>query len=407
VKEYFNLYPHCVPINGKLGTTLYDFKNNTIYHLQSKESLILRGISRGERISKLKETHGAKNVENLLNLLTEKKIGEYGDTFVPREPYRKGSLKALQLDENIPLLNCFIELPCSCPKNCSHCYSPKINGCFACKKVANNYVLSNRDLGFYYNLVRDIISLGFSNIYFHGGDPLTNWGVTKEILQFSSILKLSNQKLYLLTNGKMLNEERANFLIQFNIVPIILFDYTTDSIDLKTIEEISHYFKEHVNQIIFNVVTSRNNVKKLNCLKQQLSELGIANIIPSIVINGKEESILYHEELPTFGCDINSFSYLGIYHPCLTGSLAITSDKKVVPCPRLESEVLMDLKEHNSLLDLFDRKEEVLKYWKLSLENIEPCGTCEFKRMCMDCRAAEVAFSNSLTQKSLCSYTGL
>ncbi|WP_427392352.1 SPASM domain-containing protein [Geobacillus icigianus] len=123
--------------------------------------------------------------------------------------------------------------------------------------------------------------------------------------------------------------------------------------------------------------------------------------------HGKEESILYHEELPTFGCDINSFSYLGIYHPCLTGSLAITSDKKVVPCPRLESEVLMDLKEHNSLLDLFDRKEKVLKYWKLSLENIEPCGTCEFKRMCMDCRAAEVAFSNSLNQKSLCSYRGL
>ncbi|BBW98292.1 hypothetical protein GsuE55_31250 [Geobacillus subterraneus] len=67
----------------------------------------------------------------------------------------------------------------------------------------------------------------------------------------------------------------------------------------------------------------------------------------------------------------------------------------------------MDLKEHNSLLDLFDRKEKVLKYWKLSLENIEPCGTCEFKRMCMDCRAAEVAFSNSLNQKSLCSYRGL
>ncbi len=74
MKEYFNLYPHCVPINGKLGTTLYDFKNNTIYHLQSKESLILRGISRGERISKLRETHGAKNVENLLNLFTEKKL---------------------------------------------------------------------------------------------------------------------------------------------------------------------------------------------------------------------------------------------------------------------------------------------------------------------------------------------
>ncbi|KDE48970.1 hypothetical protein DI43_01580 [Geobacillus sp. CAMR12739] len=71
----------------------------------------------------------------------------------------------------------------------------------------------------------------------------------------------------MLTNGEMLNEERADFLIQFNIVPIILFDYTTDSIDLKTIEEISHYFKEHVNQIIFNVVTSKNNVKKLNCFK--------------------------------------------------------------------------------------------------------------------------------------------
>lgn len=406
MKKYFNLYSHCVPVNGQLRSILYDFNKETAFHLKEKESIVINRIASGEEINYIKKDIDCNIVDKFINLLIDNKMGEFSNHFLPRETYRKGAIKNLLKDENIPMKNCFIELPCDCPKNCIHCNNTKINGCYSCRRATQT---GNKDLGFYYNLIRDIVALKFNNLYFHGGDPLSEWDFTKEVLHFTSLLISNEQNIFLLTGVSLLENEKVKFMLDFNITPIINIDFTSHSAEdtlrtVQSIEPISKIFNENSKNVIVNVLFSTENLRNYKLIYEKLHQIGIQHIIPSVLIKSLDDKVLYHLNLPVFTKDINTFSYLGEYHPCLSGTLAIGADKKVYPCPRMHEDPLMDLEQNDSFLDLFDEKADILKYWKLSLEKIEPCNKCEFRRMCGDCRAAEMEFSNNLTKKVICSY---
>lgn len=406
MKKYFNLYSHCVPVNGQLRSILYDFNKETAFHLKEKESIVINRIASGEEINYIKKDINCNIVDKFINLLIDNKMGEFSNHFLPRETYRKGAIKNLLKDENIPMKNCFIELPCDCPQNCIHCNNTKINGCYSCRRATQT---GNKDLGFYYNLIRDIVALKLNNLYFHGGDPLSEWDFTKEVLHFTSLLISNEQNIFLLTGVSLLENEKVKFMLDFNITPIINIDFTNHSAEdtlrtVQSIEPISKIFNEKSKNVIVNVLFSTENLRNYKLIYEKLHQIGIQHIIPSVLIKSLDDKVLYHQNLPVFTKDINTFSYLGEYHPCLSGTLAIGADKKVYPCPRMHEDPLMDLEQNDSFLDLFDEKADILKYWKLSLEKIEPCNKCEFRRMCGDCRAAEMEFSNNLTKKVICSY---
>ncbi len=406
MNKYFNLYSHCVPVNGQFRSILYDFNKETLFHLKEKESIIINLITNGKEIKEIKKNIDGNVVDEFINLLIDKNMGEYSNYFLPRETYRKGAIKNLLKDENIPMQNFFIELPCECNKNCIHCDNTKINGCYSCRKAIQT---DSKELGFYYNLMRDIVSLKVKNLYFHGGDPLLEWEFTKEILHFTSLLTPNEQNIFLQTNGSMLDNEKARFMLEYNITPIINIDFTGNNLEkamqiIQTMKTIVQNCNKNDKIIIVNVLFSTENLKNYKLIYEKLKQIGIQQIIPSVLIKSIDDKVVYHQNLPVFTKDINSFSYLGEYHPCLAGTLAIGADKKVYPCPRMHEEPLMDLGRKERFLDLFDEKENMLKYWKLSLEKIEPCSKCEFRRMCGDCRAAEWEFSNDFTKKTLCSY---
>ncbi|WP_255258077.1 radical SAM protein [Bacillus sp. AFS018417] len=406
MNKYFNLYSHCVPVNGQLRSTLYNFNEETVFHLKEKESIIINRIINGQEIKEIKKDIDGDIVDEFINLLIEKSMGEYSNNFLPRETYRKGAIKNLLKDENIPMQNCFIELPCECTKNCVHCDDTKINGCYSCKRATQTAI---KELGFYYNLMRDIVALKFKNLYFHGGDPLLEWEFTKEILHFTSLLTTNEQNIFIQTNGSLLDNDKVKFMLDFNITPIINIDFTSDNSEdilqmVKSIKTIVHNFNENHKNVIVNVLFSTESLKDFKLIYEKLHGIGVRHIIPSVLINSLDDKVVYHQYLPVFTKDINTFSYLGEYHPCLAGTLAVGADKKVYPCPRMHEEPLMDLENNERFLDLFDEKANIMKYWKLSLEKIEPCSKCEFRRMCGDCRAAEMEFSKDLTKKTLCSY---
>lgn len=404
MSKYFNLAFKTNQIIGKNHIVLYDFEMSISYHLQKTESEIIKDIIQGKQVQEIKEKYGEEKTEDFLSTLICKGLGFYSDSFVPKETFRNGVLKTLLTDENIRFQKFFVELPLNCNNSCSHCNTPKINSCLTCKVSSDKF--NKKDLGFYFSVLREVISLGCSNIYFHGGDPLSDWDFTDNILEFTSILKTESQNLFVITNGELMDEKKANFFMKHKITPIIVMDLTSYSIDLinNKLEKLDRLFGIKSKNIMFNLVIKRKQLSEFADLQNIFLNKEFNKISISIIVE-KEDPINYSKDLPLFSSDIDTFRYLESYHSCLTGTLALNANKKIYPCPSMSTEVIMDLSENKNFLKVFEQdKEKVLTYWKLSPEKIQPCNQCEFRRLCMDCRAVETFYSKDINKKGSCSY---
>jgi len=92
------------------------------------------------------------------------------------------------------------------------------------------------------------------------------------------------------------------------------------------------------------------------------------------------------------------------YHPCIGNILTISHTGNVLPCPMMRDHVLGNIRDRE-LYTIFEKgKEEIDKFWNLTLDNIEKCRDCEFRYACNDCRALEEKLTGKLTGKRLCNY---
>ncbi|WP_209475610.1 SPASM domain-containing protein [Thermococcus stetteri] len=75
------------------------------------------------------------------------------------------------------------------------------------------------------------------------------------------------------------------------------------------------------------------------------------------------------------------------YHDCLAGTVAVTADGYVLPCPLLRNYVVGDLKKES--LKRITRRKRLRAFWRTTKDAIPTCSNCPFKYICHDCRALE------------------
>jgi len=75
------------------------------------------------------------------------------------------------------------------------------------------------------------------------------------------------------------------------------------------------------------------------------------------------------------------------YNDCLAGTIAVSGDGYVTPCPLLRNYVVQDAKEKG--LKGVLRKKRLKSFWTLTKDKIETCSGCPFRYVCHDCRALE------------------
>ncbi len=75
------------------------------------------------------------------------------------------------------------------------------------------------------------------------------------------------------------------------------------------------------------------------------------------------------------------------YNDCLAGTIAVSGDGYVTPCPLLRNYVVQDARE-NGLKGVL-RKKRLKSFWTLTKDKIETCSGCPFRYVCHDCRALE------------------
>ncbi|WP_232194500.1 SPASM domain-containing protein [Thermococcus sp. PK] len=88
------------------------------------------------------------------------------------------------------------------------------------------------------------------------------------------------------------------------------------------------------------------------------------------------------------------------FHPCLSGTLAITAEGFALPCPLLRNFVVGSVRELS--LKQILRKRRLKRSWKLRKEEIEGCKLCPFSSTCHDCRALEYYASGDIMGLEYC-----
>jgi len=88
------------------------------------------------------------------------------------------------------------------------------------------------------------------------------------------------------------------------------------------------------------------------------------------------------------------------YHDCLAGTVAVTADGYVLPCPLLRNYVVGDLRRMT--LREAVRKKKLRVFWRMTKDRIEACATCPFRYICHDCRALEYQATGEIDGMEYC-----
>uniref|UniRef100_UPI0026064DCA SPASM domain-containing protein n=1 Tax=Thermococcus sp. TaxID=35749 RepID=UPI0026064DCA len=88
------------------------------------------------------------------------------------------------------------------------------------------------------------------------------------------------------------------------------------------------------------------------------------------------------------------------YHDCLAGTVAVTADGYLLPCPLLRNYVVVDLKEKGLREGL--RKKRLRDFWRVTKDSMDGCSKCPFKYICHDCRALEYQATGEIGGMEYC-----
>jgi len=88
------------------------------------------------------------------------------------------------------------------------------------------------------------------------------------------------------------------------------------------------------------------------------------------------------------------------YHDCLSGTVAVTAEGYVLPCPLIRNYVVGDLTRMT--LKEAVRKKRLRAFWRMTKDSIDTCSKCPFKYLCHDCRALEYQATGEIDGLEYC-----
>lgn len=383
--KYIRLVETCGYVEGENGAMLLDLKNKKAYHIEMEESKALKQLLEGKNIQE--SVGNNKKLQEFVSQLIKKKLGKEEDTWRPSEKIHKGSLYELHPELRINMNNIFVELPGDCYENCELCGENQINGCFSCK-IASDKVEYNKN--FYYRLLSEITNYNFRNIFLYGGNLFLNEDIIIDILEYTKRLLVAKEaRIFLICRDKHISKKVTPILKKFNVIPIVGFDCRENaSKDFwesfqKTLDIIGE------NMWCVNLQMSSKTIKNFLPLKLILLEkYNIQDVVVTMSLHKNDEKIEYFSLLPKLTCDETSFSIIEKIHPCLAGTLAISATGEVFPCPCIKEKIgCINCKRGATFSRIFDNKEKIMNFWGYSVEKIESCKRCEYRKTCSDCRA--------------------
>lgn len=401
MKSYFNLHTSTQLVRGCEKSVLYDFSRNKIYQIESVETKILVEITKGTPLQIIVERYGEDKTKVFISQLKAECLGDYDSSFIPKETYREGVIESGSLEQTV-LSNIYYELPSGCGYGCTHCEQLKVNSCLCCKLTG---VQQQADWGKITQAIIDTFQFVDSNVFLHGGNPLSEWDETKNLVALCSTIKRETQLVYLIApygDNDPLFKEKLSFLLKEGIVPIINIRVEEKSIEvvLDKIIFLDQMTKLDQAQLIVNLLVDYDQLE--NNLLEAFSGIEGITLTKSILLNDEESKFDNRKHYHQNSVNFKNYKNADLFHPCLKGTVAITSQMEILPCPSMKNEILASYSKQN-FKNIFQDYLLLDSYWKLPLKKLESCSKCEYNRFCLDCRAVETKETDELT-KYHCSY---
>ncbi|WP_153127456.1 4Fe-4S cluster-binding domain-containing protein [Peribacillus tepidiphilus] len=400
--NYLIIDNSCEVVLGENGALIYDLKNKRFFSLDVMHAEIINMLKKGNAIKVVKNKFDEEIVDTFIKNLMENQLAKLSSSYFVEESFRVGKARP---STDLNFNTCYIQLPTTCYKDCNDCFDYKLSSCLTCSKPKAQ--ASKFDMIFYKGLISDILKTPVNTIIFHGGDPLTNESEFLDILKFTRENAMYDIRIIFITNGSLLKHYHIDTFVSNKISPLIVFHHTDENMDMENLKtkamELSNLFTPLVeNNVEYyaNIVFENQPLNTQRQLIQILEEYNFGNVTTSKIVNmnndvHKYASLNFPEKMAY------NFGYYKDLHPCLNGIIAVTSDKKIVPCPSMHKRILLDL-EDKKFIDLFNHTEEIDKFWRFTLSKTDKCKSCKYRYACIDCRFIEEEITKSINEKEIC-----
>lgn len=374
---YFRLNPECYLIRGERLGAIFDLIDEKIYGLDQLETNIVTSCERNNPVV---------GNESFLKELKQLRVGNFYENRVYVQKLRIGS----HVDETDPffpfsppeLHRAFLEINNSCDRDCWFCgfYGIKRSmGCMGCNKWRGDG--KTLTIERWKEVIEGLNSLDCRDIFITGGDLTLIWDKAIDILDYADGKFCS---IYMILHQESISSREIEDL--------------KDKAKIIAQTEVLH--DEQCDDIINLLIVKPGDlhaIKKING----------RNIMKDFIVHDKScisNKVPLTSKKRISAVDMYKFWSNLEYHPCLGHTLSICYNGDVIPCPMMRDHCfgnVIDKDVHN----IFETNwEDINKFWRFNLDEIERCTGCEFRYSCSECRALEEELTGRLNGKILCDY---
>lgn len=385
-------------------SAIYNVANGDIIQLDCDMTMILRFTEEGLTIKEAASRLSKKPsfVQARLERLEASALGKFYRARVYIEKCKEGRPARGQALMRSPVIaRLVIELPFECGLGCLFCQYPKMNACTTCSKAKTGS--SHRsDL---YAILSRLLNVECTSLVFRGGDPLTQPGELTALIRHCRERGFNGQ-IFVVTNGTHIDTTAIDLFLRYQVHPVIPFAWGIAGLISETaLRRVAQVLGENRIQFTLTALGSCSEPRNEDELSQLVTELGPANVLRATVVDhltpsswGSRQGV---GERQILRVSSPIFYHNSEYHPCLHGTLAISADGRILPCPFLGDETLAAI-DDPLVVDKVFGAGAIDKYWRLGLSQIEYCKDCALRYGCLDCRALEKCLTSNLYGKQVC-----
>ena len=338
--------------------------NSRLFTIEEKyKQCIMKKVEYGVDLHELEEEYGDKWLEFKKELMENQVIifSENKNTYKDKLNYGLKMINSSSFfKKRSDIGQVFIEINNSCPENCDFCQEDCEYSCFACysdkgekqeirRKVIDKFVDDTKDIS-------------IKQVMFVGGQVFDSFEIMKYCLkELKSRQVLEN--VYLITNGKGINESEVKWIKENKIIPIINV-ISNEEEYIKNLKNLLNIFKE--NKVAF-LLQGRidNDLQKSSHMAMNYSIQQLIN---------KQGSIVNDNNLIN-GCSVYTNSYAGIRNMCTYGKMLLHADGTVGICREFNKNYGNILTENTLAVSL-----KLQSKWNDGY-SIEKCSQCSFGKI--------------------------
>lgn len=366
---------------GKYDVTLLDFETGNYFSLCGEKNIVFRKWMKGCAIDT--ETLTGQEKE-LYDYFLSNNVADFSDKYYARESYNVGKKLMLYNEKRCKLCRMFIELA-----DVRSSYEKRMtSSCWVCQ---SDEKINISDADKYVRLIEGAASYGCDQIILYGGNVIA----APEIKDLMKAADDSYIQLCILVNGRTLTDDEIKCSAENNTILVVTVD-ASEKFDYEYFSELHERISSAGGYAKYSIVVTNDTVKEYNLCAEKIAALGAEVVNVSMIIDDSISETELSEICTLESVNINEYKLFSSMNVCMAGTIAVDHNMNVIPCPLMKKYPLGRIVDDNGIRYEKNNVDYRLSdFWLSNKEYMKNCSDCSRKHLCMDCRAAEIEYSDN------------